>query len=115
MAGRSRLFVQGEATLGSQETVDVQFPLPFNATFLQILIKLSSIPTTAGVVTLKKVSVSGPLLDVIIRTYDPVAGLFTDFICTDYYEFRKGDTMVITYANPDDLGVGIECVLKEGD
>lgn len=115
MGGRARLYVQAEASLGQGESIFFQKLMPYNSTFLQIQIHWTSLPTTGEDFCVIKRSVSGPLFDILIRCYNPVVGMFKDIICNDHFEFRKGDTLELTYANTDDLGVGAVCVLKEAD
>jgi len=115
MATRSRLVFRALCEAGQQETINLLEVLPYNATLLQIGIKLGAAPALAGVFTITKVSAIQPAYDVEIFAEDPMIGSITDYCVLCDTEFLFNDSVQATYANADDLDVGLELIFKEGE
>lgn len=115
MSGRSRIWQSAIAEEGQAETIALSYVLPFNATLLQWSLSLSAVPTTDNLFTIVKESVVDPALNVTVYEACPTTDGLSEYICNGQIEFRKGDTVTVTFLNEDDLGCGVELCFTEGD
>lgn len=114
MGNRSRLVYRAKCDVGQSETIDLTETLPFNATLLQISIKLASAVTSA-IFRIWKDSVAGAQWDVDIFEEDPSIGGITDYVVTCDTEFLLNDKVRATFSNPQNVNVGLELIFREGD
>jgi hypothetical protein len=115
MGGRSRLFLHQIATATQTEVINLTQVMPYNATLIQFSLASLNAPDPADELQIGKVSVVDPALNVTLRTFTPGEAGVTDFVCTERFEFRRGDTFTAVFANSADTTVGFEAVFKEVD
>lgn len=118
-SARNRIYVRGYADLAMFQTIAVDYVLPFNATLIQFLAGYRDVfnpiaPNPADTVSFGKVSGVDARLNI-----DPIRLLRTGFyawenvICNEHFEFAKGDHLIITASNQNNLAIGVEAVLAE--
>lgn len=112
---RSRRFIWAKCTAGQAETIAISESMTYHATLLQIIGHFPGGPTPTDIFEVRKDSNQDPLLNCVIRRYDPGTEGVTDIICNEHFEFRYGDRVVVTFPNTLDGDVGVELVFKEGD
>ena len=90
--------------------------LPFNATLLQISIRIQGAIATSEIIEILKRSGVDAAYNTIVRTYDPSITDAEFLLCPEEnVEFPKGDSILVNFANTDLLTVGYELIFKEGD
>lgn len=112
---RSRLFLNGRHAGGEDPSIVIEKILPFHAEVIQITAHFSAPVITFGNITLHKISVLGLDYSVLLDTFDPLATSTIDVVCNMSWQYRKDDTLRLSYDNPDDRVVGFEVVLREGN
>jgi hypothetical protein len=113
-SGRSRIQVRAYATVGQQETIALDYVVPFNATLIQVLCKYGAAPNAADTLAIGKESGVDPRLNIDnIRSFEVGANGWDEVICNEHFEYTKGDHLIITASNGDDLDIGVEAVFSE--
>lgn len=113
MGSRARLWYSAETDNGSAESIDLDEKLPFNAELLQFSISFEAEPVSSDLFSVVKDSVLGVKYNMIIDQIDLSQNPTISYKCTGLWQFRKGDGIIITYANTDDQSVGVEAVFRE--
>jgi hypothetical protein len=113
-SARNRIQVRAYATAGQTETIALDYEMPFNATLLQFLATYGAAPHADDVLTFGKVSGADARLDIDpIRTFEVGSFAWEEVICNEHFEFSKGDHLIVTANNGNDLDIGVEVVLTE--
>lgn len=113
MPHRSRRYYNAAAVAGQGESIALNEEMPFHATLLQITVKLGAVQTSTDIFTVLKDSTIGAIYDVELYAEDFAIKELTDIIIPCKYELQRFDRLVITYANTDDVNVGVEAVIEE--
>lgn len=113
---RSRLWVRDSTVAGQGQTIAIAKVLPYNAEWLQWSIKFSAVPVTSENLVFTKVSVAGAQYNVEVLNVNPSTWGYAQKLCTLVcgVQFAKGDTITVTYANTDNVTIGLELVFREG-
>jgi hypothetical protein len=72
-------------------------------------------PSNPGIIELRKISGYSSLYNCVIDTIDPSEGTWEDRLCQERVEFLKGDSVQLSYTNPDNLTIGYELIFTEAD
>lgn len=101
--------------VGAAEQINMDELVSHEYRMEQFTMHISAVPLIAGVITLIKDSVLGPAWDTVLLTIDPVAEALQNIVCLQSFMFVPGDRVSLSYANPDDLGIGAEILLVRVD
>lgn len=118
MPGRSRIHIYGTSSstfVRALVAIDHQFVVPFNCVVLQFCAQFQSLPTTPQPIEFLKKSKIGIGFEFIFRIFDPTIVGSLNYVCNEHFEVLKDETFWIRYPNTDELMIGYEAVLKEGD
>jgi hypothetical protein len=111
---RSRIFLDAKTDVGQAESIALTSQgMPFNAVILMWSWNASAVPLTAEDLVVSKDSIRGPAYDLEFFRQDPSVLAVQDIECTYPWQLRRGDKLVITYANTDDETIGVEVVIGE--
>ena len=111
---RTRLQIWDDAESTKLETIAINEVLPYHAILVQFSSNVQGVPTPGEVLEVSKISGTNPLLDVLIRRITPsVDGQYV--VCNEPWQFLKGDSLFVTFANTADKNCGFEAIFKEGD
>lgn len=113
MPHRSRNFYYASATAGQTESIAFDQLIPYHGTLLQITVALGEIQANTDPFTVVKDSAQAPIYDVELFADDFSVKELTDIVIPCHYELKRGDRLVITYANAQDIDVGIEVIIEE--
>lgn len=102
-------------TGGVVETISITQLFTQHVRMEQLVMHLSAIPATSAFMQLFKLSGVDSKIDTLLRQVDPSAGAenVQDITCVIPFYWEVGDSLLLTYANPDDLDVGAEVMLVE--
>lgn len=114
MGARSRFVVRGSQSTGSPPLA-IDKEMPFNCTLLQTITHMGAPATSAGTMELRKMSGESALYHCIIDTVDPSVEGWEDKLCKEQVEFLKGDSVQLSYTNPNNLDIGYELIFTEAD
>ena len=108
-----RLWINKKVDAGSGFALAVMQVLPFNATLEQWFMNFQSLPVFTDKIIITKISALGLVynIDLIQREAATMGG--KNIICTEKWEFKKGDSLSVFFANQDNIGVSFECVFSE--
>lgn len=113
-SARNRIPYRAYTTAGQGQIIAVDQVLPFNATLLQVLIVYSGLPAVGDVVGFGKNSAVDIRLNFFpIRTFLVGANGWERVICNEHFEFFKGDSLVATAGNGNNLSIGFEAIFGE--
>lgn len=115
MGARSRQFFSAKADAGQTESIAIDETMPFNSTLIQFHVVLSEIPSVDQVLSVEKISAVGTEWNINLRDWNPYEDNLSTLLCNERFEFRKGDHLVINYANTADITVAVEAVIQEAD
>lgn len=103
---------------GLTETIAINWVATKHVKMEQMVAHWNAIPTASEELVLRKLSVTSPSIDTVLRAVDPSLTAsggenLTDLSCVIPFYWRIGDTVQITYLNTDDQDVGVEIMLVE--
>jgi hypothetical protein len=112
MAGRARLYYANK----TNGAISWQYNLLMNATMLQWIANWSAVSNTSEHFRIRKLSGVHTDFDVTLVDLNPFSDSTAEYVCTgNYWEFRRADTLEITYANTNGNLIAFEAVFREAD
>jgi hypothetical protein len=102
--------------VGLGQTIALSQWLKITTRMLQMTVHWGAVPALTGDLTLEKTASADARLNTVYRRVDPSSATgqsLTDFVCVTPFIWNDGDLVVINYANPSNLDVGVEIFLEE--
>lgn len=111
---RSRIARRVATTAGQGETINYSWVVPWNGTLIQAVITFSSPPKTLGSnLIISRVNADNRYSYRVYNDDPAITGALYEFVLTGRFEFSHSDLLTISYANPDNQSVGVECTFEE--
>lgn len=101
---------------GLGQTIALSQTHRFDVRMLQLTVHWGVVPALTGDLTLEKTSGIDARLNTVYRRVDPSSATgqsLTDFVCVTPFVWHESDFVVVNYANPSNIDVGVEIFLEQ--
>lgn len=105
--------VNAATVAGAGQQISINWLAPSNVILQQVTATWGAQPTTSQNLTMTKDAFAGSAYDTVLIAWDPAASSATDLVCNQPFWFVKGDRVLVTFVNTDNLEIGVELILRQ--